>query len=62
MSNLRIGVDVGYSQKKRTCGVAVNAEVLPSYGGSVVSIRKDDGTQIFAKKMRLQEVKAWLTN
>jgi hypothetical protein len=61
MSNLRIGVDVGYSQKKRTCGVAVNAEVLPSYGGSVVSIRKDDGTQIFAKKMRLQEVKAWLT-
>lgn len=61
MSNLLIGLDVGYSQKKRTCGVAVNAEVLPSYGGSMIAVTKHDGTRLFAKRMRLGEAKNWLT-
>ena len=60
MQQLRIGLDVGFSAKKRTCGISANRDVLPVYGGKKVEFVRPDGSRLHSKKLRLTEALQWL--
>lgn len=60
MQQLRIGLDVGFSIKKRTCGVSANRDVLPAYGGEKVLFTRPNGSRLYCKKLKLTEALKWL--
>ena len=60
MNQLRIGIDVGFSAQKRTCGVSANRDVLPSYGGTKRVLLRSDGSHIYCKKLKISEALGWL--
>lgn len=60
MRQLRIGLDVGYSARKRTCGISANLDLLPAYGGEKVELVRPDGSPLYCKKLKLVEALRWL--
>lgn len=62
MKQLRIGLDVGFSAKKRTCGISASRDVLPAYGGEKVVVVRADGGRLYCKKLKLVEALRWLAD